>query len=161
MRPRSVALVVLVACGIALVACAGPSGTRSEFTEKIYQLASSAEVGDTVDLEPAFGASWDRIVLFDGDPGEATIRDVLGFDWPGYSPGMGDGTTVTLIRGDSVASWGYIPAINDATVGRLVEFEMVEPWIEVDPTNAEFVVEKRSPAGPVRLCYLECPQPEG
>ncbi len=154
MRTR-IDLVIALLLAVA-AACTSPAGEEVELSDGIFDAVSDASVGELVDLGPLLGSNWDRIVLFDGDPGVATIREALGSDWPGYAPGMRDGTTIALIRDGSIARWAYVPAINDATEGRLVDFEMVGGWIDVNPARAMFVVKSRETSGPVRLCYELC-----
>jgi hypothetical protein len=114
--------------------------------------------GEVVDLAPAWGDDWDRLLIFDGEPPEPTIDSALGFHWSNYTPSMGDGTTILMVQGSSVVRWGYLPAMNDAREGQYTEFMLAGPWVELHPDEPTAIIRGDGPVpGPIILCVEVCP----
>lgn len=157
--PRRWVALLMVAMVPMLGSCLEPSGKDDGLDQAIHDAAVAVQIGDVVDLDAAWGGDWDRLLVFDGQPASYMIDDALGFHWSGYTPSMGDGTTILMVDGSSVVRWAYLPAMNDATQGDFVEFDLAEPWVEIRPGDE--VVRGDSRASQlVRLCVRVCPPTE-
>ena len=151
----AIALMLLV--GIAS-GCAA-SRQDEDFGPRLFNVLAGSAPGDMVDVAPALGQGWDRIVLLETGRPKDDVAAVLGFVWPDYEPGMTpDGSLAVFIKDDAVMRWAYLPEVIDATSGSHVAvwYNDNTDWVQLNPGATVVEVHDVQVDGPIQVCYPSC-----